>query len=309
MLQPVNVNEKSRKKRKRSPSSALNSTSKRKCSTSSQILDEIRLSENEPNFEFLSCGGNIQSFLELEFDAEKHERNIPTNWFENQPNIRPSFRRRLFEWLFQVHVKFTLEDSTLFLAASIFDRYMGKVKVERKNLQMVGSTCLWMASKYHDIRPLGASQLARLAAGAFQDRHVIKEERKICVKLDFNLTVPCPLVFLSRFLIDLRHEEHIVYIRKCCMFILQFILLDSSYVGTKPSWQATLALYFTLLTFKKNYSKKWEKLCGYDAKSLQLESKNLYKKFIELQSDDKLLRKHAKMCKLLRGSRVKKLFT
>lgn len=312
MLQPVkkNINDQTRRKRKRSSlSENIPSTSKRKRQTASQQSMGSIISDQEPDFEFISCGGNLYSFLEVEFEAEKHERNLAKPWFSFQTNIRETFRKRLFEWLFQIHLKYGLEPYTLFLSASLFDRYMGKDKVERKKLQLVGSTCLWMASKYHDIQPLSARQLAKLAGKAFEDHECIKMEQKICKTLDFNLTVPCPLVFLSRFLIELRREEQFVHIKKCCMFTLEFILLEWTYVGKKPSWQATLALYFTLMSFKKRFSKSWKEFCGYEAKEMEIEAKKLYRKILDQSPSAKLEKKYVSVCKRLRATRMMLTFS
>jgi len=40
-------------------------------------------------------------------------------------------RSILVDWLIQVHLKFRLQESTLFLTVNLIDRYLEKVKVSR----------------------------------------------------------------------------------------------------------------------------------------------------------------------------------
>ena len=49
-------------------------------------------------------------------------------------DIEPRHRRRLLEWLNEVHTKFRLLPETYFITAGLIDRYMEKEPLQRKNL-------------------------------------------------------------------------------------------------------------------------------------------------------------------------------
>jgi len=60
-------------------------------------------------------------------------------------------RAILVDWIIEVHLKFKLLPETLFLTVGLIDRYLEKVKIKRGNLQLVGVTCMLVASKYEEI--------------------------------------------------------------------------------------------------------------------------------------------------------------
>jgi cyclin B len=62
-------------------------------------------------------------------------------------------RAILVDWLVDVHAKFKLVNETLFLTINLIDRFLEKTLVSRKNLQLVGVTCMFIATKYEEIYP------------------------------------------------------------------------------------------------------------------------------------------------------------
>ena len=66
---------------------------------------------------------------------------------DKQPSLNGMMRAILVDWLVEVHMKFRLMPETLYLSVNIIDRYLSKVQVERKKLQLVGVTALLVACK------------------------------------------------------------------------------------------------------------------------------------------------------------------
>ena len=62
-------------------------------------------------------------------------------------------RAILIDWLVDVHSKFKLVNETMFLTVNLIDRFLGKVQVTRQKLQLVGVTCMFIATKYEEIYP------------------------------------------------------------------------------------------------------------------------------------------------------------
>jgi hypothetical protein len=62
-------------------------------------------------------------------------------------------RRILVDWLIDVHMKFKLLPETLFLTINLVDRYTEVTQIKRKNYQLIGVTCMLIASKYEEIYP------------------------------------------------------------------------------------------------------------------------------------------------------------
>jgi cyclin B len=68
------------------------------------------------------------------------------------------FLRLDFEIL-QVHLIYELMPETLYLTVNIIDRYLSIRSVTRKELQLVGISAMFIASKYEEIRPLKVGNL------------------------------------------------------------------------------------------------------------------------------------------------------
>lgn len=62
-------------------------------------------------------------------------------------------RTILIDWLIDVHSSFNLQQRTLHLAYRFLDSYLVQKETSRAELQLVGITCLWIASKYEEIYP------------------------------------------------------------------------------------------------------------------------------------------------------------
>ena len=54
----------------------------------------------------------------------------------------------LIDWLVEVAEEYRLEAETLYLAVNYIDRFLSHVPVNRSKLQLVGVTCMLVASKY-----------------------------------------------------------------------------------------------------------------------------------------------------------------
>ncbi len=57
-------------------------------------------------------------------------------------------RAILVDWIIEVHLKFKLLPETLFITINLIDRYLSLVSIKRNNLQLVGVTAMFIASKY-----------------------------------------------------------------------------------------------------------------------------------------------------------------
>lgn len=75
------------------------------------------------------------------------------NCLGTQEEINVKMRRILIDWLIDVHMKFKLLPETLFITINLVDRYTELKQIKRKNYQLIGVTCMLIASKYEEIYP------------------------------------------------------------------------------------------------------------------------------------------------------------
>lgn len=62
-------------------------------------------------------------------------------------------REILINWLIIIQVEFNLLPETLFITINIIDRYLSKQKITLNQLQLLGITAMFIASKFQEIYP------------------------------------------------------------------------------------------------------------------------------------------------------------
>lgn len=68
-----------------------------------------------------------------------------------QPDVMPPMRAILVDWLVEVSQEYKLHSETLFQTVGLVDRYLSVTPVTRNHLQLVGVSCMLLASKYEEI--------------------------------------------------------------------------------------------------------------------------------------------------------------
>jgi G2/mitotic-specific cyclin-B, other len=104
---------------------------------------------------------------------EKEEfTSVRPLYMESQPYINEKMRAILIDWLIEVHLKFKLVPDTLYLTVNLIDRYLERLEVSRPKLQLVGVTCLLIASKYEEIYPPELRDLVYICDRAYTRQDV-----------------------------------------------------------------------------------------------------------------------------------------
>ena len=107
-----------------------------------------RLDVNNPQ----ACAEYAKDISDMMHRTECEHMTNP-DYMTTQEDINEKMRSVLVDWLIEVHLKFKLLPETLYLTINLIDRYLSRVKVTRKRLQLVGVTSMLIASKYEEIYP------------------------------------------------------------------------------------------------------------------------------------------------------------
>ena len=78
-----------------------------------------------------------------------------------QNKLSWTVRGILIDWIIQVHLDFHLLPEILFLAINIIDRFLPTCTISLAKLQLVGITCLFIASKVEEIMSPSITHCAR----------------------------------------------------------------------------------------------------------------------------------------------------
>ncbi len=106
-------------------------------------------------------------------------------------------RQILLDWLTDVHLSFELKEQTLFLAFAYLNQYAGVHEITKHEYQLVGVTCLWIASKYEQIYPPRMKNYIEVTDSSYTLSQLKAMEGKILLALKFNLNYTTPLQILE----------------------------------------------------------------------------------------------------------------
>ncbi|KAG1693817.1 hypothetical protein DVH05_022919 [Phytophthora capsici] len=158
----------------------------------------------------------------------------------------PSHRAMLVDWMIEVVDVFELSPRALFLAVNYTDRYLNAVVVDKSQLQLVGATCLQVASKCEDVNYIGTVDLTMCSDNVYTSKEVLDMEEKVLNTLSFELFRPTALDFLNAYECLLPP-----ILKKTSMlahYLLELTLQEYHFVKYLPSVLSTCCLSMAMYT-------------------------------------------------------------
>ncbi|XP_075962047.1 G1/S-specific cyclin-E2-like [Anarhichas minor] len=121
--------------------------------------------------------------------GREHNYRHSKSFMQEHPAIQPTMRSILLDWLIEVSEAYTLHRQTFYLAQDYFDRFMlTQDNIEKGMLQLIGITCLFIASKMEEACPPKLSQMAYVTAGTYYEEEILQMELIILKALRWNLS-------------------------------------------------------------------------------------------------------------------------
>jgi G2/mitotic-specific cyclin-B, other len=165
---------------------------------------------------------------------------LPVYMNELQTHINEKMRAILVDWLVEVHMKFKLSPETLYLTVNLIDRYLERCEILRSQLQLLGVSCLMIASKYEEIWPPSVQELVYICDNAYTRTKIVKMETQVLVALEYKITQPSAHTFLVRFL-NAGHADK--EMSQLAYYLLDGTLLSYSMLEYTPSQLAAAAVF------------------------------------------------------------------
>ncbi|CEP60594.1 cyclin family protein LALA0_S01e14510g [Lachancea lanzarotensis] len=166
-------------------------------------------------------------------------------------NIRQN-RDILVNWMVKIHNKFGLLPETLYLSLNIMDRFLCKELVQLEKLQLVGTACLFIASKYEEVYSPSVKHFAYETDGACDEDEIREGEKFILKTLEFNLNYPNPMNFLRRIS---KADDYDIQSRTLAKYLLEISVIDFRFIGVLPSLCAATAMFLSRKMLGKG---KWD---------------------------------------------------
>ena len=166
-------------------------------------------------------------------------------------------RSTLIDWLIEVCGVYKMHRETLYLAVDYLDRYLGNSTDMAKNrLQLLGVTCLFIASKIEEIYPPKLHMFSLVTDGACSEEEIVQMELIVLKTLNWGLSPQTPNRWVKTFMqvnslgAAPRDQDRFVspqYNEKDfvqAMQLLDLVMLDVKWVNFKYSVLAASAVYY-----------------------------------------------------------------
>nr|CAH7752674.1 unnamed protein product [Callosobruchus chinensis] len=121
--------------------------------------------------------------------------------FEDYSNFMPRMRTILLDWVMEVCEVYRLRRVTYYLSVDYFDRFLSiRPDVPKNQLQLVGVTCLFLASKLEEVYPPKLSEFSYVCDGACTPDDILACELLILNSLGWDLNIMTPSDWLNLYM-------------------------------------------------------------------------------------------------------------
>lgn len=162
------------------------------------------------------------------------------HYMESQKELAWKMRGILMDWLIQVHVRFRLLPETLFLCVNLIDRFLSARVVSLAKLQLVGVTCLFVASKFEEVVSPSVTHFLLCADSTYTEPEILQAERYVLKTLDYNLNFPNPVHYLRRVS---KADGYDVKVRTLAKYLLEISCLEWRLIAAPPSLMAAASIW------------------------------------------------------------------
>ncbi|EFJ26371.1 hypothetical protein SELMODRAFT_412891 [Selaginella moellendorffii] len=188
------------------------------------------------------------------------KRRPSTNFMEFiQQDINPGMRGILVDWLVEVAEEYKLVPDTLYLTVSYIDRFLSANVVSRQRLQLLGVSCMLIASKYEEICAPQVEEFCYITDNTYSKSELVDMERQVLCQLRFELTTPTIKTFIRRFMraAQAAYQEPSLQLEFLGNYLAELSLVEYSFLKYMPSMIAASAVFLARLTHNPA-AKPWD---------------------------------------------------
>ncbi|CAF1702599.1 hypothetical protein Bca4012_003276 [Brassica carinata] len=222
-------------------------------STVANILKVIDIDSNEKDP--LLCSLYAPEIYHNLRVAELQRRPFPDYLERTQRDLTQTMRGILVDWLVEVSEEYKLVPDTLYLTVYLIDWFLHGNYIERQRLQLLGVTCMFIASKYEEIFAPRIEEFCFITDSTYTKDQVLEMESQVLKHFSFQIYTPTPKTFLRRFLraahaSDL--EKPSVEMEFLANYLMELTLIDYEFLKFLPSVIAASAVFLAKWTLNQS---------------------------------------------------------
>lgn len=203
------------------------------------------------------------------------------NYFESiQKEINESMRKTLIDWMAEVVYEYRKSLPTLFLSINYLDRVLSKQRVSKRQLQLLGTACLLLASKMEEIKPFSLKELTLASDNYCNEQQLVAMELLVLQKLNFELSTPTIYEFIS-FLFS--SSGHSAILAKDAIHMAHSLLYDISIVHSHLPFVLAQKLYKLAILRSVDQNAR-QNYCSFERDLLEFEIEHA--SFQNMHNDD-----------------------
>ncbi|XP_012484923.1 cyclin-A2-4 [Gossypium raimondii] len=186
--------------------------------------------------------------------AELARRQYPNFMETIQRDITQSMRGILVDWLVEVSEEYKLVTDTLYLTVHLIDWFLSKNYIERQRLQLLGITCMLIASKYEEICAPRVEEFCFITDNTYTKEEVLKMETKVLKYFGFQIFAPTAKTFLRRFLraAQASYKSPSIEMEYLANYLAELTLIDYEFLNFVPSIVAASAVFLARWTLDQS---------------------------------------------------------
>ncbi|KAJ0824820.1 putative cyclin domain-containing protein [Helianthus annuus] len=164
-------------------------------------------------------------------------------------------RSILIDWLVEVCEEYGLASETFYLTVALIDIYLSKKCIGKRRLQLLGITCMLVASKYEEICAPRVEEFCFITDSTYTRADVLEMEHQILDVLSFQLSVPTIKKFLRlRFLLAAQssYKAPVIELEFLANYLAELSQIEYRFVKFLPSLIAASAVYLAKWTLDQD---------------------------------------------------------
>ncbi|CAH9127294.1 unnamed protein product [Cuscuta epithymum] len=221
--------------------------------------------------------------------ANELDRRPSVDYMEKlQRDITEGMRGILIDWLVEVSEEYKLVPDTLYLTVNLIDRFLSENYIEKRKLQLLGVTCMLIASKYEEICAPRVEEFCCITDNTYSREEVVKMESHVLNLLDFQLSTPTTKKFLRRFVqaAQTSYQVPSVELEFMANYLAELTLVDYSFLKLLPSLIAASAVFLARWTLDQS-KHPWNPTLEHYTRYKALELKTTVSALQDLQQNTK----------------------